>query len=195
MQFDVAMVSSMNARLPPAREPYTDKVQRVLDRLPRSWMPPFSYFTTLAHHPTLLERVVNGALSYLPDTHLGIRQREILLLRVTARCDCEYEWGMRVHYFSSEAELTPEQIRATVHGDAASTCWQESEAILIRLADELHDDCSVSDDLWAELRSTFDNQALLEMLVMAGYYRSVAYVANGLKLPLEPKVGRPFPKS
>ena len=30
---------------------------------------------------------------------------------------------------------------------------------------------------------------------MAGYYRTVAYVANGLRLPLEPKVGLPFPQA
>jgi alkylhydroperoxidase family enzyme len=183
----------MNARLQPAAEPYAEKVQRVLDRLPRSWMPPFSYFTTLAHHPTLLERVVNGAPSYLPDSHVSVRQREILLLRVTARCGCEYEWGMRVHYFAEDAQLTSAEIAATVHGDAKS--WGHQEAILIQLADELHDRCDVSDALWAELRSTFDEQALLELLVMAGYYRTVAYVANGLRLPLEPKVGLPFPKA
>jgi hypothetical protein len=31
--------------------------------------------------------------------------------------------------------------------------------------------------------------------MMAGQYRTVAYIANGLQLPLEPKVGRPFPQS
>lgn len=30
---------------------------------------------------------------------------------------------------------------------------------------------------------------------MAGYYRTVAYVAKGLRLPLEPKVGLPFPQA
>jgi alkylhydroperoxidase family enzyme len=185
----------MNARLQPAAEPYADRVQRVLDRLPRSWTPPFRYFTTLAHHPTLLERVVNGAPSYLPDSHLSVRQREILLLRVTARCGCEYEWGMRVHYFAVDAQLTSAEIAATVHGDAKSGCWKQPDAMLIRLADELHDDCDVSDGLWADLRAAFDDQALLELLTMAGYYRTVAYVANGLRLPLEPKIGLPFPQA
>lgn len=158
-------------------------------------MPPFRYFTTLARHPTLLERVVGGAPSYLPDSHVSVRQREILLLRVTARCGCEYEWGMRVHYFAADAGLTSAEISATVHGDAGSPCWKPPEAILIRLADQLHDDCDVSDELWGELRATFDDQAILELLVMAGYYRTVAYVAKGLRLPLEPKVGLPFPQA
>src|SRR5258705_282107 len=96
----------MTARLEPATAPYPDKVQAAFDRMPRSWMPPFRLFTTLARHPELFERFIRGAPSYLPGTKLSIRQREVLLHRVTARCGCEYEWGMRVHYFAGEAGLT-----------------------------------------------------------------------------------------
>jgi alkylhydroperoxidase family enzyme len=65
--------------------------------------------------------------------------------------------------------------------------------VLVRLADELHDTISVSDALWNDLRTTFSDEAILQLLLMAGYYRTVAYLANGLRLPLEPQVGRPFP--
>ena len=131
----------MTARLAPATAPYPDRVQAAFDRMPRSWMPPFRLFTTLARHPELFERFIRGAPSYLPGTRLSIRQREVLLHRVTARCGCEYEWGMRVHYFAGEAGLTAAQVSATVHGDAGSACWEANDALLIRLADELHDTC------------------------------------------------------
>ena len=133
----------MTARLEPATAPYPDKVQAAFDRMPRSWMPPFRLFTTLARHPELFERFIRGAPSYLPGTKLSIRQREVLLDRVTARCGCEYEWGMRVHYFAGEAGLTAAQVSATVHGDADSACWEANDALLIRLADELHDTCDI----------------------------------------------------
>jgi ketosteroid isomerase-like protein len=45
----------MTPRLQPAQEPYSN-VQAVLDRFPRSWMPPFRLLTTLARHPDLFER-------------------------------------------------------------------------------------------------------------------------------------------
>ncbi|QHO74526.1 carboxymuconolactone decarboxylase [Bradyrhizobium sp. CCBAU 051011] len=185
----------MTDRLKPATEPYGARVQAIFDRLPRSWMPPFRLFTTLARHPTLLERFINGAPAYLRDSHVSLRQREVFLQRVTARCGCEYEWGMRVHYFAEEARLTEAQVSATVHGNAASACWDAADALLIRLADELHERCDVSDDLWSALRPVFDDETILELLVMAGYYRTVGYVANALRLPLEPEVGRPFPKA
>ena len=156
-------------------------------------MPPFRLFTTLARHVELFERFIRGAPSYMPGSQVSVRQREVLLLRVTARCRCEYEWGMRVHYFADEAGLTPEQVRSTVHGNSDSACWPSGDAVLIRLADELHDGCDIGDELWRALRAAFSDEAILELMVMAGYYRTVGYLANGLRLPLEPNVGRPFP--
>jgi alkylhydroperoxidase family enzyme len=183
----------MTARITPAAKPYPAGVQAAFDRFPQSWMPPFRLFTTLARHPELFERFIRGAPSYMPGACVSVRQREVLLLRVTARCRCEYEWGMRVHYFADEAGLTSEQIAATVHGDAGNACWQSGDAVLIRLADELHDSCGISDDLWSALHGAFSDEAILELVVMAGYYRTVGYLAVGLRLPVEPKVGRAFP--
>ena len=65
--------------------------------------------------------------------------------------------------------------------------------MLVQLADELHDTISISDALWTKLRATFSEEAVMQLLLMAGHYRTVAYIANGLRLPLEPNVGRPFP--
>jgi hypothetical protein len=100
---------------------------------------------------------------------------------------------MRVHYFAGEAGLTAVQVNAIVHGDADSGCWESNDALLIRLADELHDTCDISDELWPELRAAFADEAILELLLLAGYYRTVGYLANGLRLPPEPDVSRPFP--
>ena len=183
----------MTARIEPITEPYPANVQAVFDRLPRSWMPPFGLFTTLARHGELFERFIRGAPGYLLGTRVRVRQREVLLLRVTARCGCEYEWGMRVHYFADIAGLTAEQICATVHGQADSPCWTSEDAILIRLADELHDTCSINDDLWTALRDSSSDETILELVVMAGYYRTVSYLARSLLLPPEPNVSRPFP--
>lgn len=100
---------------------------------------------------------------------------------------------MRVHYFADQAGLSEVQIHASVYGDANDPSWEPEDRVLVRLADELHDTASISDELWADLRAACSEQAILQMLMMAGQYRTVAYIANGLQLPLEPKVGRPFP--
>jgi alkylhydroperoxidase family enzyme len=180
-------------RMIPVSPPFSRDVQALFDRLPASWSPPFKLFTVLARDERLLLRFTGSAVSYLQPSHVTVRQREVLLLRVTARCRCAYEWGMRVHYFAEEASLSEAQVYASVYGDADDASWLPDDKVLVQLADELHDTVSISDALWTNLRATFSEEAVMQLLLMAGYYRTVATIANGLRLPIEPEVGRPFP--
>src|SRR5262249_9440004 len=85
-------------------------------------------------------------------------------------------------------------IRATVVGDANDPAWDEGDALLVRLVDELHDTGHVSDDLWAALALRWSVPQLLELLVLAGWYHVISYVANGARVALEEWAGR-FPEA
>jgi alkylhydroperoxidase family enzyme len=189
------MPSAAASRIAPAAEPFAPAVQAILDRMPADWSPPFKIFSVLARDPDLLRRFVAGSVGYRQDSKLNLRQREVLLLRVCANCNCRYEWGMRVHFFAAEAGITAAQVRASAQGTAADTAWTAAEdRLLLRLADALHDDCDIDDALWRELSAAFDDEAILELLLLAGYYRTVAYLANGLRLPLEGALCHPWPE-
>ncbi len=181
-------------RIEPAPEPLAPELAATLARLPREWGEPFALFTTLGRDPRLLARFMAGAVSYLDPSHIGLREREVLLLRTTARARCEYEWGLRMHFFAQEAGISAEQAHASVHGDVRSPCWRDDDRILIELADALHDDCTVSDDLWDRLAARFSEEAIMQMLMLAGYYRGIAYIANALRLPLESGRALSFPE-
>ena len=181
-------------RLSPVTQPYTPDVQAAFARLPADWGPPFAIFTVLARDADLLQRFLRGSVGYRPDSKLSLRQREVLLLRVCANCNCRYEWGLRVHFFAGQAGITPEQIRASVHGMAEDPVWPAEDRLLLRLADALQDDCDIDNALWAELSGAFSGEAILELLMLAGYYRTVAYLANGLRLPPEPGLCHPWPE-
>jgi hypothetical protein len=43
----------------------------------------------------------------------------------------------------------------------------------------------VSDALWTELAREWNEAQLLELLVLAGYYHSISFLTNALRLPLE----------
>jgi hypothetical protein len=62
------------------------------------------------------------------------------------------------------------------------------------MCDELHKTCSLSDRLWAGLRNEYSEEAMLELLMLAGYYRTISYLTNALRLPLEARGAR-FPLS
>ena len=170
-------------RLAPAEPPYPAEVQARLDAIMPPGIPPLMLFRVLARDGRLFERFMAGAL--LDKGNLTLRQREIVIHRVTGRCGAEYEWGVHARFFGKRAALDEAQLRSTVRGGPDDPCWTPEEALLIRLCDALHADCTLDDALWAELKAAYSEEAILELLMLAGLYRTVAYLANALRLPPE----------
>jgi alkylhydroperoxidase family enzyme len=181
--------SASCARIAPAAEPLPDDIRHAIDAIMRG-RPPLLLFTTLARDRRLFFKFFNSGL--LDRGHLTIRQREIVIDRVTASCGAEYEWGVHVSVFAAKAGLTEQQIMSLTVGGPEDACWTDAERLLIRLCDSLHEDCTVDDALWAELSRHHDDATLLELLMLAGAYRTVSYLVNSLRLP--PETGaRRFP--
>jgi alkylhydroperoxidase family enzyme len=178
------------ARIAPATPPYAAPIQSQLDRLMPPGRAPLALFTTLARDARLFERFMRGGL--LDRGHLTLRQREIVIGRVTASCRAEYEWGVHVAFFGERVGIDPAAQRALVHGDAEAPCWSGDERLLIRLCDSLHETCDVDDALWGELAEHFAAEAIIELVMLAGQYRMVSCVCNALRLPLESYAAR-FP--
>jgi hypothetical protein len=70
-------------RIAPVSPPFAPKVQALFDRLPASWSPPFAIFTVLARDERLLSRFIGSSVAYLEPSHVTVRQREVLLLRLS----------------------------------------------------------------------------------------------------------------
>ena len=179
----------MPARIEPAEPPFDEDISRPLERLMKG-QPPLRLFTTLARDPRLFQKFFAGGL--LDKGNLSIQQREIVIHRTTALCKSEYEWGIHVTAFSRLGGLTPAQVEATVRGSANEGCWSAEQQALLRLCDSLHKHADIDDALWNELRKYFAEEAIIELLMLAGFYRTVSYLTNGLRLPLE-AAGARFP--
>jgi alkylhydroperoxidase family enzyme len=173
----------MNPRMAPATAPFGAVIQGWLDRTLPAGMAPLSLFTTLARDERLFVKFFSGGL--LDQGHLTLRQREIVIDRTTALCRSEYEWGVHVALFGSRIGLTQDQTYSLVHGNAEDACWGAEDRVLMRFCDSLHRNAAVGDELWEALRSHFGEEALLELLLLAGYYRTVSYLTNVLQLAPE----------
>jgi alkylhydroperoxidase family enzyme len=171
-------------RIAPAGPPYALEVQARFDALTSPGVEPLVLFRVLARDLRLFQRFMGGGL--LDRGHLTLRQREIVIHRVTARCGSEYEWGVHAAFFAKRAGLNEEQLRSTAHGGPDEPCWSTEDSLLLRFCDGLHADCSIDDALWADLRDSFNDEAIIELLLLAGFYRTVSYLTNALNLPLEP---------
>jgi alkylhydroperoxidase family enzyme len=173
----------MQGRIAPAQPPFPAEVQAWLDATMRGY-PPLTLFTVLARDTRLFTKFFSAGL--LDRGHLTLRQREIVIDRTTALCRSEYEWGVHIRIFAARAGLDDAQTRSLAAGSAGDPCWAEPERCLLLMCDALHADYTIDDVLWDRLKSFFADEAILELLMLAGFYRTVSYLTNALRLPAEP---------
>jgi alkylhydroperoxidase family enzyme len=180
------------ARLEPIAQPYTPEIAETLRRMMPPGMEPLKLFRTVAHNPAILERFRTTGAYILNFGQIEPADREVVIHRTTARCACEYEWGVHAVAYGSNVGLTDEQLRATVHGTADDSAWSPRQALLVRLVDELHDTARVSDELWGALAREWEPAQLVELVATAGFYHFVSFTANAFQVEHEEYAAR-FP--
>jgi alkylhydroperoxidase family enzyme len=177
------MEAPVTLRIPPLSAPYPADVQTAFDRIMPPGIEPLVLFRTLASVPRIWEKFRAGSL--LDKGPLGLRQREIVIDRVCARCGNEYEWGVHVAFFAKRVELSEAQVQALATDGPDATVWSEEERLLIRAVDALHDTIDIPDALWSALAAAFSHEQILEVIALCGFYRTVAYYCRALRLPTE----------
>jgi alkylhydroperoxidase family enzyme len=170
-------------RIAPLPAPYPAEVQAHFDQVMPPDVPPLLLFTTIASSERAWRKFRAGSL--LDGQLLTLREREIVIARACARAGCEYEWGVHVTAFAATAKLSNAEIGATLEYPTQPGRWNERETALVATIDALHEGATLSETEFEELRRHFDDRQILEVLLLAGFYRTVAYIANGLDLPLE----------
>jgi alkylhydroperoxidase family enzyme len=179
------------ARIEPLSQPYPAPFEAAMKVLMRG-ADPLVLFTTLAKHQRAWGKFGGGSLLD-KGSPMSMRQREIVINRTTARCGCEYEWGVHVAGFAPHVGLTEQQVIATVHGDSNDPAWTETaERVLIATVDALLDQKRLDDDQWTTLRAQFDEPQALEIIQLVAFYHGVALICGALALPLEAGAAR-FP--
>ncbi|HEV3055293.1 MAG TPA: carboxymuconolactone decarboxylase family protein [Solirubrobacteraceae bacterium] len=181
-------------RIAPLEPPYDPDTEEML----RKWMPPGSpleplaLFRTLAVHDELVSRMRPLGAGILGHGRVAPRERELVIHRTCARAGAEYEWGVHAVAFGAAVGLSDEELAATAVADGDDPVWSKDDALLIRLADELHETGDLSDPTWAALAERFTDDQLLELIITAGWYRLLSYVINVIRITPEPWAAR-FP--
>ena len=179
----------MSARMAPARPPYSAAVQATLDQLKTPGDQPLSLFRILARDERLFLRFTGGGL--LDPGHLTLREREIVIHRVCALNAAGYEWGVHAAIFAGPAGLDAQELKATLAPGVAA-CWSPREALLIDLCDTVNAHADIDDLLWGRLAEILSEEARIELMMLAGFYRTVSLLVNALRLEPEP-FAAPFP--
>lgn len=141
---------------------------------------------TLAVHPTLAKAFHTFTGHVLFTSALEPRERELLVLRVAAVRDCEYEWRQHVVQ-ATDAGLDAGEIERVRQGPDAPgwSAWSVFDAALLCAVDELIADARVSDATWAVLAATLDEQQLMDVVFTVGAYDALAMAMRSFGMDLD----------
>lgn len=144
---------------------------------------PLNIFGVLGHHPKLLKRfnllggfILNKGL--IPE-----RERELLILRVGWNAQAVYEFGQHT-VIGKRCGLTDDEI-AALTASPHDHPWNAEDRALIALADDLHAGDCASNGTWLALSTRWSEAELVELLVVAGFYRLVSGLLNSAGVQLD----------
>ncbi|MQA85156.1 MAG: carboxymuconolactone decarboxylase family protein [Streptosporangiales bacterium] len=153
----------------------------------RGTLPPLALFRAFARNLPMARAMLTwGGYELGRMLSVDLHDRELVIVRVCARCGCGYEWGVHAAGFGERAALDRAALAATVLGDEGDQAWSSRDRLLVALVDRLHEHATVADALWQRLRRHWTEEQLLDLLMLAGWYHAICYVANVAALPPEP---------
>lgn len=173
----------MTERLAPRNPPYPEAVTTDLQRLMgHVEQEPLALFRTLAHHEQLLSRFRQLGSTLLGRGTLDPADRETVIHRTTADCGASYEWGVHAVAFAAGLGFDEDWLRATWHGGPADPAFTPRQALLVRACDELHDTATITETTWRELRATYADDELVELVCLVGFYHLVSFVCRAFAI-------------
>jgi alkylhydroperoxidase family enzyme len=159
--------------LPEAR--WTDTQRQLAEQFAR-YGAPDNAFRTLIHVPEMVIGVMPYTIYLSEESSMPPRHREVLILRTAWLCGNDALWARHVARARS-AGMGAAEIRRVAEGpDAAG--WDPFEATLLRLADQLHRNASVTDATWKALSAKYDTFHLMDAVETVNHFTVLAMLYN-----------------
>jgi alkylhydroperoxidase family enzyme len=133
-------------------------------------------FRTLLNLPEAADGAMPMTVYLSSDSTLLPRHRAILILRTAWLTQNDPLWGE----YSAQAVkwgLTPQEIHRIAEGPLAQA-WPPSERVLMRLADELFRNSSVTEQTWKELSGAHDVLHLVEAVETVNHFVFLSLLYN-----------------
>jgi 4-carboxymuconolactone decarboxylase len=128
---------------------------------------------TMVRHPDLTRAYLPFNAYLLRDSTLSARIREVALLRVVHRADCEYLWSHHIP-LAKRAGLSAEDIDAVRAGD----CPEPLDRVVVHAVDDLVTQHTVTPPTWEELGGAFSDEQRMDLVFTIGGYLLLAIAVN-----------------
>ena len=135
-------------------------------------------FRTLLNVPALVEAVMPFLIYITSDSTLSARHRELLILRTAWLSQNAYLWADHAPV-ARTAGVTPADRHRIAEGPDA-TGWDPFEATLLRLADELFRNSSVSDATWSALDARYDLYHMVDAIRTVNGFTLLSMLFNSM---------------
>jgi len=92
--------------------------------------------------------------------------------------------------------LTTEQIDDSCNQPPTPGLWLEEEEILLLVVDSLTTSATIDDELWASVTAEFSVEQVMEIIMLVGFYHTIAFLNNAMCVEQEdgtPRIGTVHP--
>ena len=173
-----------------ARIPYPDpgksspEVRDMLGRLPS----PANIFNMMAHAETCLKPVMKLGGTLLGKLKLDPKLRELCLLHAVKLEGGDYEWVQHVP-IALDLGAIQAQIDALAKGDDKAQCFSALEQAALAFTREVVVNAKASEAALAEVRRHLSDREVVELILMTGFYITLARLTETLGVENDPPMG------
>ena len=143
---------------------------------------------TLARVPALADRVLPFTHYVADDSTLSPRHRAILILRTAWLTQNASIWAAHASR-AAESGLTADEVLRIAEGPGDE--WDEFEALLVGLADQLFRHAAITDRTWEMLAERYDTYNLVDAVMTVGATTTNAVLFNSLGIQPDDDVPAP----
>jgi alkylhydroperoxidase family enzyme len=161
-------------RIPPlAESQWTDVHRQVLAKFP-GYGPADNAVKTLLNLPELVDGLLPYTIYLSDESSLAPRHRELLIMRTAWLTGSQVIWSRHAPR-ARAAGLTANDLRRIAQG-ADTAGWDPVEATLIRLADQLYRNSSVTDATWRALAASYHMFHLMDAVETVNHFTVLSMV-------------------
>jgi alkylhydroperoxidase family enzyme len=137
----------------------------------------------LANSPGLATKVFPLANYFMNQSALNKRVRELAVLMLMKRCECEY--GFVRHLDIARREGITQQQIDEIGSYRTSPQFSENDKLILQYAEELTTKARVDDDLYRKVESVVGKDKIVDLTGAIAFWNMMARNLNALQVGLE----------
>lgn len=159
-------------------------IRASFDRMPVT----LNIFRMMAHAEANMIPAMRLGNSILHKQKLSAVNRELLILQAAQLEGGSYEWRQHVP-IALGVGVVQAQIDAVERGDYQDAALCDAERVLLVFGREVVRNVRVPDAVFADMRSHFSDQEIVETIIAIGFYMMMARVTEATETDLDPAAG------